>query len=90
MVYFKNLWNNWKAIVDEHNSKITYIDYDNTWGYDMLFYPLINSLLVGLLLATLDFSLKSFLVGFLINLIPMYLLLICLPVALEKKKKKLN
>lgn len=83
MRVLKKIWNKWKAIVDEHNSHITYVDYDNAWGYDMLFYPIFYGIIVGVLFGIFELSIAAFIFGFLGMAIPLYIFAIIIPILME-------
>lgn len=84
------IWNNWKAIVDEHNSHITYVDYDNAWDYSMPLLAIIWGVAIGGIFGLYHLSVVAFLYGFFGMAIPIYFFLIWLPVRFEQSQKNKN
>lgn len=49
----KSLWKSWCEKVDNHNSKITYGNYEETWSYYTIFYPILFGIFLFILLGFL-------------------------------------
>jgi hypothetical protein len=86
MKLLRNIWNTWKAVVDYHNSKITYVDYDDAWSYDMVFIPVLWSTLIGGLFGLHTLSIETFAIVFVTMLTALEFFLIVLPVIFEVRK----
>ena len=87
----KKLWNKYCKRVDYHNRYISYVNYEEYWDYETIFYPFIIALLITLsawMITFCDFSKVIF--CYIISFIFCSLMYLGFWISLEKYNKLMD
>ena len=86
----KKLWKKWCLLCDAHNVDISYANYEDYYSPDDIFFPLLVSVIAGVLFGLGTMSLKICALSFIFMLIGMYAMFIIGFVLSFPKKKEVH